>query len=128
MVTTFVDTTGRLAGMPPERRSLLRLAVEELVMNVINHGYGAAAADSEVLIEAERVGCSVHVRISDTAPFFDPVKAPLSVSSDVDLRTRAPGGLGLFLIRQAVDLMCHTYALDGNRTTIVMHSIGKDGC
>jgi serine/threonine-protein kinase RsbW len=79
-------------------------AVDEAVTNAIVHGYRSGPGEIEVRVERDD-GVIVIV-IEDRAPTFDPRSVP-----DPDLVTppeqRRPGGMGVHLIRQAVDALDH---------------------
>ena len=79
-------------------------AVDEAVTNAIVHGYRSGPGDIEVRVERDDE--VIVIVIEDRAPRFDPRSVP-----DPDLVTppehRRPGGMGVHLIRQAVDGLDH---------------------
>jgi len=77
-----------------------QLAVEEVVTNVIMHGYGGRAGEIRIMCHATRG--IIEIQIEDTAPLFN----PLSVADPdftTDIQDRRMGGLGIFLIRRVMD-------------------------
>lgn len=77
-----------------------QLAVEEIVTNVILHGY--TSAGGTIGITWRFAGDRAEVEISDTAPAFDPLSLPEPDLAG-DLNDREPGGVGVFLVRQLMD-------------------------
>jgi serine/threonine-protein kinase RsbW len=79
-------------------------AVDEAATNIIVHGYRGASGELE--IEAGIEDDRVIVTLLDRAPAFDPTTVP-----EPDLATapeqRRPGGMGVHLIRQAMDEVRH---------------------
>ena len=88
----------------------LRLAADEAVTNVLLHGY----QNQEGLIELElkRAQDTLILVIRDYAPAFDPTTVACT-ELDACLLDRLPGGLGLRLIRNAVDELRYCRAADG---------------
>ncbi|GAB1688739.1 ATP-binding protein [Krasilnikovia sp. M28-CT-15] len=107
------------AGMSEDTAYRLRLATEELFVNIVRHGYGPDDADGRVTIEADLTAAEVWVRLIDTAPPFDPFGAPEPTGLDLPLQDREPGSLGLYLTRHSVDAAAHEYVDGANRTTVV---------
>jgi len=79
----------------------LHLALEEVVTNVINHGYVDGQPHTftvELAAEARRVTAIV----TDDAPAYDPLaRAEVDVSQPIE--ERAIGGLGVHLVKKLMD-------------------------
>jgi anti-sigma regulatory factor (Ser/Thr protein kinase) len=127
-VRRFVRAAAENAGSDAERRGDLVQAVDELVTNVIEHGYAGEAGAIEV--ELERSGDNIVVRIRDAAPAFDPTALP-SPRLDLPLHERPLGGMGIHLARTLTDGMRHRILPGGgNEVTlekVVEGSGGTDG-
>jgi anti-sigma regulatory factor (Ser/Thr protein kinase) len=97
LVRCLVERLAGRLGFPGEDVSRMTLAVDEACTNVIRHAYGHRTEERiglRFLVTDERV--EIHVR--DFGPPLDASKlAPR------DLREVRPGGLGLHLIRSAMD-------------------------
>jgi serine/threonine-protein kinase RsbW len=88
-----------------------QLAVEEVVTNVIVHGYGNAGG--EILVACRADGRAIEIRIEDHAAPFDPRSLPEpDINADID--EREIGGLGIFLTRQVMDDIQYRYENDKN--------------
>jgi anti-sigma regulatory factor (Ser/Thr protein kinase) len=79
-------------------------AVDEAVTNVIIHGYRGDPGEVEVTVE--RDGEVIIIVIEDRAQTFDPrsVAAP---DLTIPPEHRRPGGMGIHLMREAVDAIDH---------------------
>lgn len=82
--------------------SALQLALEEVVTNVINHGY-AGSGEHRFTVELRAAGPDrVSAVVTDDAPAFDPLaQGPVDVAQP--LEDRAIGGLGVHLVRKLMD-------------------------
>jgi serine/threonine-protein kinase RsbW len=84
-------------GIAPAATYATSLALEEVLSNVIRHGYEDAGR--HVISVSLRVGeAGVELQVVDDGRAFDPLSAP-QVDLDAPLEERAVGGLGLHLLR-----------------------------
>jgi serine/threonine-protein kinase RsbW len=99
----------------------LELALVELVTNVIEHGHDGAAGHP-VLLRVERAGGLVRIEIRDRGRPIPP--DALNDTGDAlgfdpdDLDALPTGGIGLALVRAAVDRLDHRPDGEGNLTVI----------
>lgn len=112
------DQACRRAGASREVRDEVRLAVEEVSVNVITHGY-ADGPPGPITLACDWESCPMTIEIADRARAFDPdsLAAP---SLDASWEERPIGGLGWHLVRQMVDEV--RYRPDperGNHLTLV---------
>jgi serine/threonine-protein kinase RsbW len=108
------------ADLPQRRAYALRLALEELLVNIVEHGYGPHRSDGKVIVECDVTADRIWVRLTDWAPEFDQTRFAEPVGLDRPLNRREPGGLGLYLVRRSVDEATHCYIDGVNRTTVVL--------
>ena len=97
----FVLTVTDMAGMNEESAKKLRLAVEEAVANVFNYS-GATM----LTMNSWQDNGSLYVSMADDGCPFDPTAAA-EPNFDFEDEMRAPGGLGIFCIRQMTDSMTY---------------------
>lgn len=112
------DLACESAGASPEVRDAVRLAVEEVSVNVITHGY-ANEPPGPITLALDWEHCPMTIEIADRAPAFNPDSVP-PPAFDGTLETRPIGGLGWHLVRQMVDEV--RYRPDperGNHLTLV---------
>ena len=118
-VRAFVRDTLRDAGGAPEASSDVVQAVDEIVTNVIEHGYAGrdGKVEIEVVVADEPSEVTVHVR--DACAPFDPTGVP-APDVDAPLPHRPLGGMGVHLSRELTDRMTHRILPSGgNELTLV---------
>ena len=91
----------------------LILALDELLANIIEHGYRRDPAGT-IRLRARGSGDTLELEIRDRAPAFDPLTAaPPDLSSPFS--QRAVGGLGIHLARSVTDAIEYTREAGENR-------------
>ena len=94
----------------------LVLAVDEVVTNIIQHGYRGQPGEIDIEIERRPDAAVVYVR--DQAPPFDPTRLP-DPDITLPLEQRPEGGMGVYLARRSVDDMSHQVTdQGGNQLTL----------
>jgi anti-sigma regulatory factor (Ser/Thr protein kinase) len=95
----------------------MTLALEEAVVNVINHAFDGVAAPHRIILSLEVMPDRVRAELVDNGREFDPAAAPApDLTSPLD--ERPVGGLGLHLIRSMVDRVDYRRDGDENRLAI----------
>jgi len=93
-----------------------QLAVEEVITNIILHGYKNTGG--EIHLSCRITRNLVGIRICDTAPPFNPLSLPEpELEGGVD--ERGIGGLGVYLLRQVMDDISYRYENGNNILTLV---------
>jgi anti-sigma regulatory factor (Ser/Thr protein kinase) len=98
-----------------------QLAVEEVITNIINHGYKNAGG--EIVISCRINVNQAEVRIRDNAPRFDPLSLP-EPELDATVQDRKIGGLGVFLVRQVMDEISYRYENGQNVLVMIKKKTG----
>ena len=90
----------------------LRLVVEELILNLIDHAVGSAdnRIDLRIELDPERVA----VILEDDCTPFDPRSAP-AFDADKPLEERGPRGMGIHLVRTMTQNLTYEHAGSRNR-------------
>ena len=115
-VRQFVEQTCATWQVPSGVTDPLVLAVDEVVTNVIQHGYRGQSGEIE--IDIERTPDAVVVTVSDQAPPFDPTRLP-DPDITLPLELRPEGGMGVYMARRSVDGMTHQLTgQGGNQLTL----------
>lgn len=96
----FIEATGSQLSLESSVIVALRQAVDEAVSNILMHGYQDQAGP--LRLDIGQNGADLWIRLRDKAPPFDPTQVP-PPDLTVPLLLRPPGGLGLPLIREAMD-------------------------
>lgn len=126
----LVDQAVERGRLGEEIAAELRLAVEEVCVNVIDHGY-PAGAPGPIRLAIDCEPDRVVVVVADEAVPFDPTDAPVpDLSAGID--ERPIGGLGWHLVRHVIDEIEHTLSpTGGNLLTLVKYrnttTRGKNG-
>lgn len=119
-VNLAIEAFGRFgdAGrIPAEVRRKCQLALDEVLANVVRHG--VAGRGGQIRLEFRRTGTEVTVQVEDAAPAFNPLTLP-EPDTTAQLEHRAPGGLGVALIRELMDDV--RYERRRNRNCLTMTS------
>ena len=112
----FLWMEGYLTGLhcDPLRIRKIELAVEEAVVNVIRYSQ-SAQVEIRIQGEAEK---RLEISILDKGPPFNPLKDAPPVDQTSSLEKRKEGGLGIFLMKQAVDEV--HYKREGNTNILTL--------
>src|SRR4051812_29692292 len=99
----YVMAAAAEAGLEKAAAYRLRLAIDEIVTNVILYGYDSGRREGDVELRATLDDESLTICVEDSAIAFDPrQKAPPS-DLDAALEDRQMGGLGVFIAIEGVD-------------------------
>ena len=98
----------------------LRIALSEILSNAIHYG-NADDPSKKVRVRARVDAWAVTVQVIDEGPGFDPDTVPDPRDEDA---IEAPGGRGLFLVRQLADKL--SFNDKGNAVTLVLSSEWQD--
>jgi serine/threonine-protein kinase RsbW len=104
-------------GLPKAVSFKVRLVLEELVLNLIDHATGSATDRVDVRIDLEG-GRAVLVLEDDGAP-FDPRSAP-AFDKFKPLEERGPRGMGIHLVRSVTEGMAYERIDSRNRLRVVI--------
>jgi anti-sigma regulatory factor (Ser/Thr protein kinase) len=123
-VAEFVGQAGASAGLGHKDAYRLRLATDEVVTNVIAHGYPDDPA-GEIELYASIIDGRVLLLVVDSAEEFDPTRQAHPVPA-IDPHSMRMGGLGLALAQMSADRLIYERAGELNRTIIVVRRSGRD--
>ena len=112
------------AGFGAKTMNDLLVSVDEVLANVIRHGYcGKPKGKEKIHVSFSDWGDRAEILIEDKSPCFDPGKIPAP-----KLPSEKPGGLGIHLIRTLTDeLHYEALAPAGNRLRLVKFKKEKKG-
>ena len=117
----FDFVTGELSSyiLQPKTVRQIKLCVEEIFLNIANYAYHPDTGFAKITVKVDNEDEALRVMISFTDkgnPFN-----PLSVASpdvEAELEERNVGGLGIFLVKNAVDGLAYEYTDGQNILTI----------
>jgi serine/threonine-protein kinase RsbW len=124
-VRAFVRSALLDQGVDDEAGADVVQAVDEIVTNIIQHGYAGREGKVEVELELARAG-EVTVRIRDGCPPFDPRGVP-TPDTRAPLADRPLGGMGVHLTRVLTDGMTHRILPSGGNELTLVKRLGASG-
>lgn len=107
---------GKDRGLPDEAVADVRLALEEVVSNIIRHAY-AGKGDREIQVLLGLQGDEITVEVQDEGAPFNPLEHP-EPDAGVPAEDRRSGGYGILLLKGAMDEVA--YRLERGRNLLVM--------
>jgi anti-sigma regulatory factor (Ser/Thr protein kinase) len=102
--------------IPPPVVQAADLALEEHLTNVMTYAY-EDTRDHEIVVRLEANNVDFVIEVEDDGKPFDPTQAPV-VDTSLPLDKKPIGGLGIHLIRRAMDEM--SYRRQANRNVLRM--------
>jgi len=126
-VRAYVASAAEAAGLDRGAVYSLCLAVDEIATNVVLHGYEEAGISGELRVGASLEPRGLVIRLQDEGKSYDPSlhHVPSAEDLSLPLEERRPGGLGIFLARDAVDELQYAITDRGNVHTFVMRVPGS---
>lgn len=106
------------SGLPKGDRLHVELAMEEAIVNVINHTTSGQPFDFTLTcrIEPER---QIEFDLIDPGPTYNPLADEPTPNLDLPVEELEEGGLGLVLMRKCMDALFYTRHQDQNILTLV---------
>jgi sigma-B regulation protein RsbU (phosphoserine phosphatase) len=112
----FIDTVAEEVGLDMSLTMSLNLALEEAVVNVMDYAYSEGQrGDVDIEVTADQQWLTFV--ISDTGIAFDPT-AKEDVDTTLSAEERPIGGLGIFFVRQLMDVI--DYKREGNKNVLTL--------
>jgi serine/threonine-protein kinase RsbW len=105
------------AGLGDDIAYGVNLSFDELVTNTVLYGY-EDRAEHLILIELERIGGTLWVRMADDGVPFNPIADARQPDLDAALERRSIGGIGIYLVRSVMDSV--RYYRDGALNRLIM--------
>ena len=118
-----VESFGTHAGLSPDLTYRLTLSLDEIVSNVIRHGYSDTNDHVVEVRLSIRDGVVTSVIEDDGHP-YDPRESP-EPDLSMPVEQRGPGGLGIFLVRQMMDSI--DYARRDGRNILTVTASRREG-
>jgi anti-sigma regulatory factor (Ser/Thr protein kinase) len=101
-VDRFVAAFVTENGIAPDEASRILILLEELLTNLMKYGYPDRPEGGRAEIGLALNDGRLEIEFIDDGCAFDPFAAP-SPNLEAPLETRAPGGLGLHILRSLTD-------------------------
>ena len=101
-VTDFVDAPLAQCGTGSKIRMQIRLAVEEVFVNISSYAYDSGSGEAEIEYEMLHDPERIRITFTDSGEPFDPLEKDDPDLSEEGLLGRV-GGLGIFLVKNTMD-------------------------
>lgn len=106
---------GRLEGCPPKIVRNFSIAVDEIFSNIINYAYSPSKGDA--VIRVGIVGNVAKLEFEDSGKKYNPLeKDDPDTTKSAD--EREIGGLGIFMVKNIMDLVAYRYENGKNILTM----------
>lgn len=115
-IVDFIMQTEEVRAYPPVSYAV-RLACEEVIVNIIQYAY-PAGADGYIRVNLSVESKRLRIEISDGGIPFNPIDKPLP-DITLEAEEREIGGLGIFLTRQMMDVAEYEYKEGENRLLLI---------
>lgn len=119
-IAAAVEDFAERDDWPPDLTFKVNLALDELSVNVVNHGGGASEIEVSLASDANEV----RVEIADDGKPFDPLNEAPEPDVGAPLEERPIGGLGVYLVREMMDELHYSREDGKNRLAMVKRKNG----
>lgn len=117
-VIDSLEEFGVRNGIAPQQTLRFALALDELITNIISHGF-SGGSNGTISLTVEHGDGVLSAELVDDGPPFDPFAMEVEAPTG-DIEHRRIGGLGIALVKNAMDYL--SYRRDGgfNRVNVEM--------
>ena len=116
-IIAAVEDMAERENWPPELVFRVQLAIEEVVLNVMDYGYDDGIHEFEVIITSE--ADSLTIEVVDGGRPFDPLHDASIPDLEASVEERKVGGLGIHLVRTMMDQVNYRREQGRNHLTLV---------
>ena len=112
-----LEAFARDEGWPSRLEFQIKLVIEEVVMNILSHGY-EDGGDHDILIELASDAEKIGIEIVDDGRPYDPLTEAPAPDTEASLSDRPVGGLGVYLVCALMDEA--SYRREDNRNRLAL--------
>ena len=116
-ISTAVEDLGRRENWPKALVFRVNLVLEELGLNIMDHGHDGGIHDIHIVLTSEDDAITIEI-VDDGRP-FDPLISAPPPDLDSSLEDRRVGGLGLHLVRSNMDELRYRRERGKNHLTLI---------
>lgn len=116
----FILAEAAQVGFVQKIMGKIRLAAEEVLVNVINYAYPQVIGEVTVTVEETTDKKGLRIEIMDTGIPFDPLAKPAPDLS-VPVKQRQIGGLGIYLVKEVMDSVNYKREQGKNILTLIKY-------
>ena len=115
-LTGLVEQFGEARGLADDDVNGINLLLDEIVVNIISHGYDDEG-EHQILVTLALENGVLAIRVEDDGRPFNPLDVP-EPNLDLPIEERPIGGLGIYIARSIADQM--DYRRDAGRNVLTM--------
>ena len=104
-LTGLVEQFGEARGLADDDVNGINLLLDEIVVNIISHGYDDEG-EHQILVTLALENGVLAIRVEDDGRPFNPLDVP-GPNLDLPIEERPIGGLGIYIARSIADQMEH---------------------
>ena len=116
-VSTAIESFGLEADWPIDLIFKVNLALEELVINVMNYGHDGGLHEIDITLTSDEDSLTIEI-VDDGRP-FDPLHDAPKPDVNAELEDRDIGGLGIHFVRKMMDDVRYRREEGKNHLTLV---------
>ena len=116
-ITAAVEEFGEQQDWPPDLVFRVNLALEELGVNIMNHGHDEGLHEFDITLVSEDDSLTIEI-VDDGRP-FDPLQDAKQPDVGAAIEDRPIGGLGIYFVREMMDEMHYKRENGKNHLTLV---------
>ena len=116
-VSTAIESFGLEADWPIDLVFKVNLALEELVINVMNYGHDGGLHEIDITLTSDENSLTIEI-VDDGRP-FDPLHDAPRPDVNAELEDRDIGGLGIHFVRKMMDDVRYRREEGKNHLTLV---------
>ena len=117
-VNVFLDRQMEACGCPEMAQFQIRLAVEEVFVNISSYAYLPETGMAEIRFDCLEDPRRIEICFVDNGTPFDPLSKEDSDTSENAIIQRE-GGMGILLVKNMMDEVRYVYEDQQNKLTIV---------
>ncbi len=118
-IANYVIKAARLARLDQKTTYKLRLAVDEIATNIIQHGYAEPGLTGQIICSAQLDYHHLTIALEDWGLAYNSAKHSQPSNLQQPLVERPIGGLGIYLAIKNVDDLQYARIGDRNRHTFI---------
>ena len=116
-IVAAVEGMAEREAWPPAMFFRVNLALEEMVINIMDYGYDEGLHEIEITLTSESDTLTIEI-VDDGRP-FDPLQDAPHPDVDTPVEDRPVGGLGVYLVRTMMDQMHYRRERGKNHLTMI---------
>lgn len=120
-VLDFVADYAKDAGFNGIPLNRVRVATEEIIVNIISYAYPGGTGTLEVCCERQNDPAGLSIRIQDSGVEFNPLSIIPPDTLNLPIEQRPVGGLGIHLVCTIMDRLYYRRINGKNELTMVKY-------